>query len=149
MILAAHGLRVELPPGWSGRIWSSGARLATAHLASFPLALDDGEFGDATTGAMRPGSSFLALTEYRPGDGLEPGRGLFAPSRIPRRLDPTAFTAASLQHPRAGQVGSQYFFTFAGRPFCLYVVLAGHRSLRRHQLAVVRRVLATVQISPR
>lgn len=149
MNLSAHGLRIELPRGWSGRIWARGRGIATLHAASFRLALDDGEFGDATTTAMPHGSSFLALTEYRPADGLVAGEGLFAPRRIPRRLDPSRFSERGLAHPRPGQAGMQHFFTSAHRPFCLYVVLAGARAHRRRQLAAVDQVLATLEISHR
>jgi hypothetical protein len=149
VILTAHGVRVELPRGWSGRLFSRGGAVATLHAGNFTLALKDGEFGDRSTAGMHPGASFVALTEYRPGAGLKPGAGLFAPRRIPRPLDPTAFAATGLAHPRPGQVGGQHFFTASGRPFCLYVVLAGARGTRRHQLAVVDHVLASLRIEPR
>lgn len=149
MILEAHGLRVELPRGWSGRVFARSHDVATLHAGSFPVALRDGEFGDHSTALMPPGSSFLALTEYRPGAGLTPGEGLFASRRIPRRLDPSRFSASGLAHPRPGQAGMQHFFTTSGRPFCLYVVVSGRRTGRRHQLAVVDHVLGTVQIAHR
>jgi hypothetical protein len=149
VILDAHGIRVVLPAGWSGRLFSRPGDVATLHVGNFPLALHDGEFGDRSTGAMHPGASFFALAEYRPGAGLTPGGGLFAARRIPKRLDPTAFSTRGLAHPRPGQVGMQHFFTAAGRPFCLYVVLAGVRSRRPHQLVVVDHVLASLRIAPR
>lgn len=149
MILEAHGVRVELPRGWSGRVFARARGIATLHAGSFPIALDDGEFGDRSTGLMPGEASFVALTEYRPGGGLEPGHGLFAPRRIPRRLDPSQFASTGLAHPRPGQLGTQHFFTSARRPFCLYVVIAGGRASRRHQLAVIDHVLGTVQISSR
>jgi hypothetical protein len=121
----------------------------TLHAGNFALALQDGEFGDRSTAAMRPGGSFIALTEYRPGGGLTPGQGLFAPRRVPLPLDPTLFGQSRLAHPRPGQVGMQHFFTGSGRPFCLYVVLAGAREGRRAQLAAVDHVLRTVRIEPR
>ena len=145
----AHGIRIELPRGWSGRVFSRSGRAATLHAASFALPLSDGEFGDRSTAAMRPGASFIALTEYVPGAGLEPGRGLFAPPRLPHRLDPTAFATSRLAHPRPDQAGMQHFFTASGRPFCLYVVIAGPRAGRRKQLATIDHVLSTVHISSR
>jgi hypothetical protein len=149
VILDAHGLRIELPAHWSGRLFSRSGAVATLHVGNFTLALSDGEFGDRSTSAMHPGSSFIAVTEYRPGSGLSPGHGLFAPRRIPRPLDPAAFSAAGLAHQRPGQVGAQHFFTASGRPFCLYVVLAGTRSTRRAQLAAVDHVLASLRIVSR
>ncbi len=98
---------------------------------------------------MPNGGSFLALTEYRPGAGLTPGEGLFGTAGLPRRLDPTRFSAAGLAHPRPGQLGMQHFFTTEGRPFCLYVVISGSRLSRRAQLARVDHVLAGVRIAKR
>lgn len=149
MKLDAHGVRVVLPRGWSGRLFSRRAGLATLHAASFQLALEDGEFGDASTGLMRPGASFIALTEYAPGAGLEPGSGLFASRRLERPLDPTRFARTALAHPRPGQAGMQQFFTVAERPWCLYVVLAGGLKHRRRQLATVDHVLGSLHVGPR
>ena len=149
MILEGHGLRLELPARWSGRIFSLQDGVATLHAANFQLPLDDGQFGDASTAAMRPGAIFVAVTEYLSGGGLEPGTGLFAAKRLPRRLDPAAFTANALAHVRPGQVGAQRFCTLMGRPMCLYVVLAGDRSLRREQLAAVEHVLGSLRVQPR
>jgi hypothetical protein len=98
---------------------------------------------------MPEGGSFVAVTEYRPGAGLEPGVGLFAPHGIPPRVDPARFSPRGLAHPRPGQSGLQHFFSVARRPFCLYVVIAGGRSGRRRQLAVIDHVLRTLHISPR
>jgi hypothetical protein len=98
---------------------------------------------------MKDGASFVALTEYRGGSGLKPGAGLFATRRIPRRLDPTALKTTGLAHPRPRQVGTQHFFTAAGRPFCLYIVLAGGRATRRRQLAALNHLLASLRIEPR
>ena len=70
MRLSAHGITAELPPGWSGRVFRRTGGNATLHAASFPLVLDDGEFGDASTARMAPGASFVSLTEYLPGAGL-------------------------------------------------------------------------------
>lgn len=149
MIVEAHGIHARLPAGWSGRVFSRADGVATLHAGDFPLALPDGEFGDASTGRMPVPGAFLALTEYRPGAGLEAGRGLFAGRRLPLPLDPSAFSATRLAHPRPHQVGSQHFLTLARRPFCLYVVVAGPRSARRGRLLAIDRVLRTLRIAPR
>jgi len=145
--LEAHGVRIELPRGWSGRLFKRPGGGATLHAGDFELSLDDGEFGDQSTAVMPPGATFLALIEYRPGAGLEPGTGLFASHRVPATLDPTSFSPRGMAHPRPGQVGRQEFFTTAGRPFCLYVVASGARAERRRQLATLRVVLRSLRIS--
>jgi hypothetical protein len=119
---------------------------ATLHAGDFQLPFDDGEFGDRSTALMPAGASFIALTEYLPGAGLEPGTGLFAARRIPRALDPTAFSASGMAHPRPGQAGTQHFFTAEGRPFCLYVVVSGPRLERRRQLPAIAGVLRSLRI---
>jgi hypothetical protein len=147
--LEAHSLRVTLPSGWSGHAFRRAGQLATLHAGDFNLAIPDGEFGDRSTAVMPHGGSFLALTEYLPGAGLEPGKGLFSSARIRLPLDPTSFATSALAHPRPGQAGMQHFFTAAGRPLCLYVVLAGARGTRRRQLAVLDRVLRSLHVAPR
>jgi hypothetical protein len=145
----AHGIRIELPRAWSGRVFRAADGLATLHAGDFQLPLDDGEFGDLSTGAMPGVATFVAVTEYQPGDGLIPGVGLFAAKRIPLPLDPTDFGASRLQHPRPGQVGAQHFFTALRRPFCMYAVIAGPRYGRRHQLLALDGVLRSLRIEPR
>lgn len=124
MKLAAHGLAVDLPRGWDGRIYRRLQADPTLHAASFELPAKDGDFGSAATARMPPGGLFFALKEYRPGPRLEPGTGLFAPSAIPLPLDPARFHPRALQVGRPGQAGVQHFFTSQGRPFCLYAVIA-------------------------
>jgi hypothetical protein len=148
VILDAHGLRVELSRGWSGRVFAGPGGVATLHAGNFQLPLDDGEFGDASTGAMPEVGGFLALTEYQPGAGLKPGVGLFEPRRIPLPLDPASFGTDRLAHPRRGQAGAQHFFTASGRPFCMYAVVAGPRRERRHQLLALDQVLRSLEIAP-
>lgn len=150
MILEAHGLRIELPARWSGHVFRRAGEIATLHAGDFALELGHrSSFGDASTSAMPSGASFLALTEYLPGDGLQPGAGLFAASRIPRRLHPGRFAASRLAHPRPGQAGMQHFFTAANRPFCLYVVIDGGPDHRRRQLAALDHILGSLRIAAR
>ena len=130
MLIEAHGLRIELPRGWSGRVFKRPAGGATLHAGDFELPLDDGEFGDQSTAVMPPGATFVALTEYQPGAGLEPGKGLFASRRIPTALDPTSFSARGMAHPRPGQAGTAGVL-HRGRP----AVLPVRRGLRRPRRA--------------
>jgi hypothetical protein len=140
--LEAHGIGVDLPAGWDGRIYRRHGGDATLHAANYPLPLADGDFGSVATERMPAGGGFLALTEYRPGRGLEPGRGLFAAPAIPLPLSARQFDPRTLQIGRAGQLGFQHFFTSRGRPFCLYaVVAAGSHGVAR--AAAGERVVAS------
>jgi hypothetical protein len=148
-MLDGHGVRIGLPRGWSGRLFERDG-LAGLHAGDYRIDLaDESTFGDASTGRMAPGTSFVALVEYRPGKGLEAGVGLFEPHTLNLPLDPTTFGSRRLAHARPGQTGTQQFFTASGRPFCAYIVLAGGRATRRRQLSEVDHVLKTVAIAPR
>jgi len=152
MLIEGHGIRVDLGPGWEGRIYRRPHGDPTLHAATFALPADDGDFGSHATEVMPPGGAFLVLTEYRPGRGLEPGRGLFAPGPLPLPLDQARFRPETLLVARRGQRGLQHFFTQAGRPFCLYAVLRAPRSAHAagaDQIDAVERVLRSVEISPR
>lgn len=154
MILRAHGIAIELPSGWDGRIYKRERGDPTLHAASFPLPAKDGDFGTRATSGMPPGGVFLVLTEYRPGRGLEPGKGLFAPAKLPLPLDPSRFSPRSLLRARPDQEGFQQFFTHRGRPFCLYAVIrrAHPRGARaaaaadHHALGALNRALHSVAI---
>lgn len=148
-MLSAHALEIELPRGWSGRMFSRSPGAATLHAANYAIAVDDGQFGDRSTARMAPGAIFIALTEYLPGGELQPDRGLYSRRGLDLPLDPARFSARALAHPRPGQVGAQQFCTLAGRPFCLYVVAAGDRRQRRQVLTHADHVLRTLRVRPR
>ena len=95
MKLAAHGIRIELPAGWSGRLFSRQGGAATLHAGNFPLALNDGEFGDRSTpcDASRWSRSSRSPSTG-PATGLQPGVGLFA-----ARADPAAARSDRVQRP--------------------------------------------------
>jgi hypothetical protein len=99
---------------------------------------------------MPLGGSFLVLSEYRPGQGLEPGKGLYASTRVPLPLRLAHFHPHRLQVGRPGQAGFQHFFTAAERPFCLYAVVRPPTGGRRAtaagagQVHAINHVLSTV-----
>ena len=146
MILAGHGIHIELPRGWSGRGYRRGRGAVTLHAANYPLVLDDGEFGDRSTARMPAGGCFLSITEYLPGGDLRPGTGLYTARRLTLPLDPASLSARGLAHPRPGQAGAQQFATLGGRPFCLYVVAAGDRLQRRRATLHADQVLHTLRV---
>lgn len=153
MRLAAHGIAVELPPGWEGRIYKRPEGDPTLHAANYALPHKDGDFGSEATARMRPGHMFVTLTEYRPGQGLEPGRGLFHAKAIPLPLAPRLFKRNALLVARPGQAGFQHFFTENGRPFCLYAVLClprrGYAARVAPRVETLSGVLSGVEIARR
>jgi hypothetical protein len=148
--VAAHGIAVDLPDGWEGRIFRRAHGDPTLHAGTFALPFDDGEFGSRATARMPAGATFLTLTEYRPGQGLAPGRGLFEARAIPLPIPRSRFRPNHLLVARQGQRGFQHFFTEGGRPFCLYAVIHEPRlSTARADLGAVNSVLETLSIEPR
>jgi hypothetical protein len=155
MLIEGEGVAVELPDGWDGRMRrravpghraKAGRRgLVTVHAANFALPGDDGDYGTSATSRMSRAGVFATLIEFSPGEGLEPGRGLYRPRGVPRRLAARDFSPETMLRRLPGQAGAQRFFTAAGRPFCLYAVIGSSR--RAETLAPeVNRLLAAVRI---
>jgi hypothetical protein len=146
MRIASHGLAVELPSDWEGRISQRAQAGPVLHLATFPLLASDGDFGAAATGRMRQDDVFAALLEYRSDAAIQPGRGLF--EAIARPL-PQAheFAPTQLQVTRHGQLGWQRFFTEHERTCCLYAVISPHHRGREALVGELRAVLATIELS--
>jgi hypothetical protein len=155
MRIAAHGIEIELPRGWDGRIYRVRGSDPILHAANFRLPTADGDFGSGATARMLPGAAFLALKEYRPGPRLVPGHGLFASREVPLPLQVRRFHPRTLQVGRHGQAGFQHFFTHAGRPFCLYAVIrtvpVGEAVTARAegQLGEINRALSSLRIHQR
>ena len=166
--VAAHGLRVELPPRFEARLYlreheEAAARVAVGetlhpsafgdpdesvnpvlHLANFALPPGRGDFGTGAVERMGPAHVFAALCEYDP---VEAGRPLFAARGLPR---PSVgdFAPNALQRRLAGQLGVQRFFTEQDRAFCLYAVL-GSRLHAAALVADLHRALDNVRIERR
>lgn len=87
---------------------------------------------------------FAVLFEYG-ADSV--GTRLFARQGMPRSLTATDFQPQVLRRGISGQAGTQWFFTEAGRPFTLYVVLG---SLARRSVLVprVNDLLAGLSVEP-
>lgn len=150
---AVHGLAVEDDGATSdGRATAPAvpetrtlASLPVIHLANFPLPPARGDFGSGAVEIMGAADVFVALVEYGP-ENI--GTPLFVRKGLPQGLVLTDFHPLALQRPLPGQAGYQEFFTAAGRPFCVYVVLGGTSSARR-TLAAVNTILAGLEIGPR
>ena len=122
---------------------ADGARRPTVmHIASFPLPPQRGDWGSGAVQLMRKTDVFMVLFEYLP---EQAGTPLFRDTEVPRQLDTAEFDETALQEMRPGQSGLQRFFTYRGRPFCLYVVLGSHLD-RNDLVPQVNGVLATLDI---
>jgi hypothetical protein len=146
MRTAAHGLAIEAPPGWEARIVKRVDAAPYLHLASFTLRSEDGDFGAAATGRMRADDAFAALVQYRVDRHVTASVGLFGAAGWNRRLHAREFGPNQLQVTRPGQLGSQRFFTEAGRPFCVYCVVAPVRKRPERLVAELESVLSTLVI---
>ena len=133
MRLSAHGLEVDVPPGWEARIMRREVQAfgeqprPVVHLANFPLPEHRGDFGAGVVEKMQDADVFVAMFEYGP-ESL--GQPLFAHQGVPR-LRPSHLSARRLQRTMPGQAGAQLFFTAGRRAFCLYVVVADSRQVRQ------------------
>jgi hypothetical protein len=117
--VAAHGLRVELPPR-------------------------RGDYGSGAVEMMRAGHVFVALVEF---GAVEADTALFAARGIPRP-ELADFAPNALQRRLPGQLGVQRFFTENGRAFCLYVVLGSAR-FGQQLIGEVRDVLGNLAVDAR
>lgn len=160
--LAAEGLEVAVPAGWEARIVgrddpapgrgpsqevaaaSAPTRTGVAHLATFPLPVELGDFGGGAVDLMGRGDIFLVLFEFGP-ESL--GTPLFAAEGMPR-LRPVDFDPATCRRSLPGQSAVQRFFVVNGRPFCLYVVLGSH-ARRIGLVPLVNDAIAGITIEPR
>ncbi|MGH9079946.1 MAG: hypothetical protein ACRDYE_07730 [Acidimicrobiales bacterium] len=147
--LRAHGIEVPLPAGFEGRIFTRASdhgavAYPVAHFATFALPEQVGDFGGGAVNQLGSSDIFTVLFEYGP---ESVGRRLFARQGMPRAFALSDFRPYVLRRGLPGQSGSQWFFTEAGRPFTLYVVLGSY--LRRDVLVPkVNQLLARVAIAP-
>ncbi|MGQ0433541.1 MAG: hypothetical protein ACT452_14160 [Microthrixaceae bacterium] len=146
--IAAHGIEVEVPPGWDGRIARRrgdgaaeiGAEFPVVHLANFPLPQERGDFGSGAVERMRPPDVLLCVIEFDRADGA-----LFRRVGIPR-FRARDFSPNAMQRTVAGMCGAQAFFTVSGRGFCAYAVLGSFRS-RSSLVPPVNEALAGLSIA--
>jgi hypothetical protein len=144
VVLEGDGLLLELPVGWHGQRVSRSPHLPTLQAASFALNPDDEELGPVSTADMAPGDCFLALIEYLPGSGIEPGRVPFHETGIRLPLEPAAFSPEV-----EGRAVMERTFTQAGRALCLHVVIAGTRLDRSRRLPLLDRILGSLRVTER
>lgn len=161
MILAAHGITVDLPDRWEGRLYlrdTASRAFAHAaayghpdenaspvlHMANFALPGGRGDYGTGAVELMGPQHVFVSLVEF---GAEEVGSALFAGRGFPG-LTVADFAPNQLQRRLPGQLGCQRFFTELGRAFCLYTVLGS----TQHAVSLVREMheaLARVRVGAR
>jgi hypothetical protein len=126
--LVAGGLRLELPAGWEARVRRQAVSQpgrpgnVLLHAATVTLPEQRGDFGSGVVERLGPDDAFVALLEY---DGRDADKVLFRLTRLPVPK-PSDFSPDVLQRTRAGNTGAQWFFSVAGRAFCLHAVLGSH-----------------------
>jgi hypothetical protein len=143
--IAGHGISVDLPAGWEGRISRRQDAGPVLHIATFPLHVGDGDFGAAPTGRMRDGDVFAALLEFCDAERIRPGVGLYEATvrPVPRAEE---FGEMQLQVTRRGQLGWQRFFTERRRTCCLYAVIQPGGRPPSTLVARLQGVLATLEV---
>jgi hypothetical protein len=147
--LRAYGIEAPLPNGFEGRIFvrpTIGAEVTypVAHFSTFALPAEVGDFGGGAVNLMGSTDIFATLFEYGP-ESL--GQPLFARQGMPRSLDPGDFRPYVLRRGIGGQSGTQWFFTEAGRPFTLYIVLGSH-SQRGTLVPRVNGLIGSLAVNP-
>ncbi len=148
MNVSGHGIAVDLPAGWEGRIYRR--KLANTypvlHAGSFALPHGDDDFGAGAIDAMRDGDVFIAMLEYDPALG---GSGLFNEPRVPVPIHATDLSPAAFRKRVSGRLAAQRFFTVHHRPFCLYLVIGSAQVVAdRGAVRAANKVLRTVSIEP-
>jgi len=145
MKISGHGISLNLPSAWEGRIYQRPQGFPIVHAGSFALPADDADFGSGAIIAMGTTDVFAALLEYDP---VLAGTGIFAPPGLPLPIRATETSPKTLQRLVRGRTAVQRFFTQSGRAFCLYVVFPSNAWLQR-KIVDTNRILATVTIDPR
>jgi hypothetical protein len=109
-----YGLRMDLPPGWHGRVSHGNVAAAT-----FPIPRGDTGLGRATRRRMRRGDLLLFISEWEPMPGEHP-------PCLPRRYAPP------LSGPRSFCLSARHFVVFVRRrgPTPARTVAQANRALR-------------------
>lgn len=144
--LSAHGLRVELPDGWDGRIYRrqnevDASERRALHAANFALPANRGDYGGGVTEEMERDGVFVTLVEFHPDNANE---GLFASQGLPR-VTAGAFAPDAMPRAVAGQAGAQFFFSKGDRAFCLFVVIGSYAD-RGRLVPVANQIIETLEI---
>jgi hypothetical protein len=140
------GVSVELPAGWSGRIYNtqpSGAPVAAfVHLASFPLPPNDDDAATAAIRRMRRDDILIVLLE-----STGTGTGFKYPALTTLvGITPPDFLPLFQDVP-ASHAFARRLFSTDGRRFMLWVQF-GHKPASSRDLARVNAVLRRIVFHP-
>jgi hypothetical protein len=149
-ILSGHGLTIDVPPGWEGRIFTPdlappAVNLPILHLTDTILSMQASTYAPELAARAGPAGALVALVEFE--DRLA-DRGLYAAQGLALPLRRDRFDPHALQLPDPFQEGHQRFFSQGGRAFCLYVVL-GIGPGADARLRTVNGALATLTVTPK
>lgn len=148
--IGLNGIQATIPLGWEARI-RLGADLGAArafpvlHAATVPLPRNRADYGGGVVERLGTSDVFVTLIEF--GDEAA-GTALYPEVDEIPLVSPDDFHPAQLNRSIPGQAGTQTFFTYEGRAFCLYVVLGSYG--RRIALAAeANRIIADLAIVAR
>jgi len=157
--LAAHGLSVQVLPGWDARIerrqeasvaapgseWPmSGFVHPVLHAATSTLPSVRGDYGSGYVERMGPLDAFVCLVEF----DHEAGATAMFEDGQPAGVAVRDVHPEAQQRVIAGMCGTQRFFATGGRAFCLYVVL-GSWLHRERLVRTANQLISTIRIDPR
>ncbi len=148
--LASHGIGIDVPKGWEGRIFvpdldPPAINLPILHLTDAVLTVERSSYAPELAARAGGSGTLLALLEF---DHTLANVGLYGPRGLHLPLTRGRFHHRALQFPSRVQEGHQRFFSEGDRAFCLYVVLGTGRGVDR-RLGQVNRALASLEIRPR
>ncbi|MDQ3897223.1 MAG: hypothetical protein M3326_08305 [Actinomycetota bacterium] len=145
--LTRQGIEIELPDGWDGRIYRREADAAAVtrralQAANFALPPNLGDYAVGAVERMEPSDVLVVLLEFDP---ERAGEGLFGNQGLPTAMTSGDFSPTAMPRAVPGRTAAQWFFSLAGRAFCLYVVLGSHRD-RAALLPLADTVVRTIKV---
>jgi hypothetical protein len=146
-VLSRQGLEIELPDGWDARIYQREAEVEAItrralHAANFALPAGLGDYAVDAVEQMTAGDVLVVLLEFDPDRA---GQGLFRNEGLPTGLGAGDFSPTAMPKAVPGRTAAQWFFSYGGRAFCLYVVLGSHAG-RADMMPLVNQVVQTLKI---
>jgi hypothetical protein len=157
--IAAHGITADPPAGWDAIIYRRpvqapgpvGQALGAApetpmpilHLANFALPNERGDYGGGVVTGMRSGGIFVSVLQHHPSEAATP---LFAGRTAPWPLGADDLDPNAMPRRFEGGAGHQSFFVAAGRPYCLFAVIAGYDQ-RARLVPLINEALATISFT--